>query len=91
MTRVFIDAQTWERLSDPHELLELCDPSGQTLGFYQPAFRVGCVDGGKIRSPYADEEIEERCARPMVNRSPISGKAAARHELHRDLEAGRAR
>ncbi len=60
MTRVFIDAQTWERLSDPHELLELCDPSGQTLGFYQPAFRVGCVDGGKIRSPYADEEIEER-------------------------------
>jgi len=60
MTRVFIDAETWSRLSDPHELLELCDESGHTLGYYQPAFRVGTVDGGKIRSPYSDEEIEQR-------------------------------
>lgn len=60
MTRVVIDAQTWARLSNPRELLELCDPSGQTLGYYQPAFRFGTVDGGKIRSPYTDEEIEER-------------------------------
>jgi hypothetical protein len=48
-------------LSNPRELLELCDQSGQTLGFYQPAFREGIVDGGKICSPYSDEEIEERC------------------------------
>lgn len=61
MTRVVIDAQTWAKLSNPNELLELCDPSGQTLGYYQPAFRVGTVEGGKIRSPYTDEEIEERC------------------------------
>ena len=61
MTRVVIDSQTWARLSSPHELLELCDPSGQTLGYYQPAFRVGTVEGGKIRSPYTDQEIEERC------------------------------
>ena len=61
MTRVVIDPQTWARLSDSHELLELCDPSGQTLGYYQPAFRVGIVDSGKIRSPYTDEEVEERC------------------------------
>ncbi len=60
MTRLVIDAQTWARLNNPHELLELCDPSGQTLGYYQPAFRVGAVDGGKIRSPYTNEEIVER-------------------------------
>jgi hypothetical protein len=60
MTRVVVDAQTWSKLSDPHELLELCDPSGQTLGYYQPAFRVGSVDGDKIHSPYTDEEIEQR-------------------------------
>jgi hypothetical protein len=61
VTKVVIDAQTWARLSDSHDLIELCDPSGQILGYYQPAFRVGSVDGGKIRSPYTDEEIQERC------------------------------
>ncbi len=60
MTRVIIDAETWSKLSDAHELLELCDASGQTLGYYQPAFRIGVVDGRKVRSPYTDEEIEER-------------------------------
>ena len=61
MTRVVIDAQTWSSLSGAPELLELCDPSGHTLGYYQPALRVGVVEGGKIRSPFTDEEIEERC------------------------------
>ena len=60
MTRVVIDVETWSKLSDPHALLELCDQSGQTLGYYQRAFRVGAVDGGKICSPYQDEEIEQR-------------------------------
>ena len=60
MTRVVIDAQTWAKLSDPHELLELCDPSGKTLGYYQPAFRTGSIEGNQIQSPYTDDEIEER-------------------------------
>ena len=60
MTRIVIDAQTWAKLSDAHELIELCDRSGHTLGYYQPALRVGAVDGQTIHSPYSDEEIEER-------------------------------
>ncbi len=59
MTRVVIDAQTWANLRDQNGLLELCDSSGQTLAYYQPAVRVGRVEGGKIRSPYTDEEIEK--------------------------------
>jgi hypothetical protein len=60
MTRVVVDARTWARLSDPHELLELCDPSGQILGYYQPAFREGAIEENKIHSPYTDQEIEQR-------------------------------
>jgi hypothetical protein len=60
MTRIVVDAQTWAKLSDPHELIELCDRSGQTLGYYQPALRVGAVDDNGIHSPYSDEEIDER-------------------------------
>ncbi len=60
MTRLVIDAQTWANLSGQSELLELCDPAGRTLAVYQPAVRTGIVEGGKARSPYTDEEIEER-------------------------------
>jgi hypothetical protein len=59
MTRVVIDAQTWANLRGQNGLLELCDPSGRVLAYYQSAFRVGSVEGGKICSPYTDEEIEE--------------------------------
>jgi len=59
MTRLVIDAQTWASLSGRNELLELCDASGRVLAYYQPAFRVGTVEAGKIRSPYTNEEIEE--------------------------------
>jgi len=58
MTRITIDAQIWADLSAGNDLLELCDPSGRILGYYQPAFRVGRVEDGKIHSPYTDEEIE---------------------------------
>ncbi len=59
MTRLVIDAQTWATLRGQNGLLELCDQSGRVLAYYKPAYRVGNVEGGKIRSPYTDEEIEE--------------------------------
>ena len=58
MTRLVIDAQTWANLSGENGLLELCDPSGRTLAYFQPVVRVGIVKDGKVRSPYTDEEIE---------------------------------
>ena len=59
MTRITIDAETWANLRDQNGLLELCDPAGRTLAYFQPVVRVGKVEGGKIRSPYTDEEIEQ--------------------------------
>ena len=59
MTRVVVDTETWARLSKPHEILEVCDQSGRTLVYSQPLFRVGTVEGGKIRSPYNEEELDE--------------------------------
>ncbi len=60
MTRVVIDDQTWADLSGQNGLLELCDSSGRTLAYFQPVVRTGIVEGGKVRSPYSDEEIEQR-------------------------------
>ncbi len=60
MTRVVIDAQTWANLSGENGLLELCDPSGRTLAYFLPVVRVGIAEGGKVRSPYTDEELEQR-------------------------------
>jgi hypothetical protein len=59
MTRVVVDTETWARLSNPQEVLEVCDQSGRTLVYSQPLFRVGSVEGGKIQSPYTVEELEE--------------------------------
>jgi hypothetical protein len=59
MTRVVVDGETWARLSNPQELLEVCDQSGRTLVYRQPLFRVGSVEGGEIRSPYSVEELDE--------------------------------
>ncbi len=59
MTRVVVDTDTWAKLSNPQEVLEVCDQSGRTLVYSQPPFRVGSVEGGKIQSPYSEEELEE--------------------------------
>lgn len=59
MTRLMVDRETWAKLSDPREMLEICDQSGRTLVYREPLFRVGRVEGGKIHSPYTVEEVEE--------------------------------
>ena len=69
MTRVVVDTETWAKLSNPQEVLEVCDQSGRTLVYSQPLFRVGSVEGGKIQSPYSVEELEEL---RKANRWPLS-------------------
>jgi hypothetical protein len=60
MTRLVIDAQTWASLEEEDGLLELCDQSGQTLGYFQPVVRSGVIKDGRVCSPYSDEELEQR-------------------------------
>ena len=66
MTKVTVDAATRAKLNDLHELLEVCDESGRTLGYFHP---VVSFDSLKALSPFSDEEIEklrqQRTGRPL--------------------------
>ena len=57
MTKVIVDAAMRARLHDLKELLEVCDESGRTLGYFHPL--VDCGDA-KALSPFSDEEIDRR-------------------------------
>jgi hypothetical protein len=58
MTRIMVDAETQAKLRAPDGLLEVCDGSGQTLGYFVPVEKHGV--GAAVRSPISDEEIEKR-------------------------------
>lgn len=57
MTKVTVDAAIRARLHDLSELLEVCDESGRTLGYFHPLVLAG---DAKAASPLSDEEIERR-------------------------------
>jgi hypothetical protein len=57
MTKVIVDAAMRARLHDLSELLEVCDESGRTLGYFHPLVPPGDT---KSLSPFSDEEIERR-------------------------------
>jgi hypothetical protein len=67
MTRVIVNAAIRAQLHNLDAALEVCDESGQTLGYFHPIIESG---GEKITSPYSDEEIEElrkqRTGRPLT-------------------------
>ncbi len=62
MTRLMVDEQTLAKLHHLQELLELCDQSGRTLGYFHPF--AGSEHGGlhNARSPFTDEELRKRRA-----------------------------
>ena len=60
MTRVTIDATTMAKLYGLNDLLELCDETGKTLGYFQPIVSPPRGPDGKIISPISDEELERR-------------------------------
>jgi hypothetical protein len=68
MTRVVVNATIRAQLHNLDAALEVCDESGQTLGYFHPIVEAGV--SGKITSPYTDEEIEElrkqRTGRPLA-------------------------
>jgi hypothetical protein len=61
MTKVFVDAATRERLHDLDGLLEVCDESGRTLGYFHPVANQQTA-AVETRSPFTKEEIERRRA-----------------------------
>jgi len=69
MTKVTVDSETLAKLYGLSDVLELCDESGQTLGFFRP---VGAEPGIRLadRSPFSAEQIEvfrqQRTGRPLA-------------------------
>jgi hypothetical protein len=72
MTRILLDAETVAQLHNLNEVLEVCDESGQTRGFFHP---TGPEQPN--RSPFAREQLEEF-------RKQKSGRPLA--QIIRDLE-----
>jgi hypothetical protein len=60
MTRVTVDAATMAKLYGLNDLLEICDESGKTLGYFQPTVLPPRGPDGRIISPISDEELERR-------------------------------
>ena len=69
MTRIIVDSDTQARLDGLNELLEICDESGRTLGYFHPAGRASEDGTEQIKSPLSREELErrrqERTGRPL--------------------------
>lgn len=62
MTKLTVDSQTRAKLNNLEELIELCDESGRTLGYFHP---TRSPNGGSANSsPFSDEEIEQRRKQP---------------------------
>ena len=63
MTKVVVDSDFWSRLNNPEGPVELCDPSGRTVGYLYPA---PCLElaSAKAMSPFSDEELLRREQEP---------------------------
>jgi len=57
MTKILVDAVIQAKLNAPEGLLEVCDISGQTLGYFVPVEKNGSV--APAPSPFTREQLEE--------------------------------
>lgn len=73
MTRVVIDTSTLAKLSDLCQTVELCDPSGRTIGQFRPAI----LDNPALQPQITEEEMDRRVA---------AGGGRALSEILSDLE-----
>ena len=73
MTKITIDSETRAKLNGLKDFFQVCDESGQTLGYFLPPGFL------KYLSPFSDEEIERRRQQPRTGR-PLK-------EILNDLES----
>lgn len=60
MTKVITDAVLRARLHDLRELLEVCDESGRTLGYFHPVEAPPDQPCRRVQSPFTEQELERR-------------------------------
>ncbi len=59
MIKFNVDSELQAKLTASGKPLEICDESGRTIGYFQPALAPGEL---KKLSPYSDAEIEQNCS-----------------------------
>jgi hypothetical protein len=57
MTRITLDSALRDRLGNITEQIELCNESGETLGYFIPGPGRSRQGGGQFEPPYTAEEI----------------------------------
>lgn len=71
MTRITVDSDTQSKLDGLNDLLEICDESGRTLGYFHPASSGTGGVSEQVKSPLRREELErrrqERTGRPLAD------------------------
>ena len=58
MTKLIVEPEMSSLLVGTSERIELCDGSGNTLGYFTPKFNPDDWEG--LESPISDEELHER-------------------------------
>ncbi len=64
MTKILVDESLRKKLSRVDELAELCDKSGQTLGFFYPAEPKETKLPPGLKSPISEKELDRRRKEP---------------------------
>ena len=60
MTRLNIDSDLMARLGGLGDLVEFCDESGRTLGYFHPVPGPATDEGKDLDCPFSREELERR-------------------------------
>ena len=58
MTRIILDPSTAARFGGVAQSVEVCDPSGRTLGYFTPALDRSLYEG--VECPVSNEELTRR-------------------------------
>ncbi len=59
MTKITVNSEMMAKLDGLHDVLELCDELGQTLGYFHPFVKTDGTSE-KIASPLSLKEVERR-------------------------------
>ena len=70
MTKLIVDATTLAKLHNLNVLLEFCDETGKTLGYFHPTVAANGTPR-TVRSPFSDDELrrrqQQRSGRPLAD------------------------
>jgi len=60
MTKLNIDSDLMARLGGLGDVVEFCDESGKTLGYFHPLIDPAAAEAKGLECPFSREELERR-------------------------------